>query len=163
MESVELFDIEGYEVKRIINVIPVYWYRWKALNEPSLVPVLRKFGKRDNLEFGVHIFVCGKMGIITILSEYLTDLKTVTFEILATSLSDWTGPKDNEQVEVLISEFIETILQDEFASPIQVFVCPECQAAYIINKDQDVKKGILECPYCDKSVKFEKNLVPPDI
>lgn len=163
MQSVELFDIEEDEVRFIIDAIPVYWYRWKNVLEPSLMPVLRKFGKRDNLIFGVHIFVSGKNGIVTILSEYLTDLKTVTFEIFGVSLEKWKGPIDNENVESFISEIIEGILQDKFVIPTQVFICPECEAAYIINKEYDVKKGNVECQNCGKTVKFARNLVPPEI
>lgn len=163
METVELFDIEEDEVKGILDVIPVYWYRWKDILEPSLVPVLRKFGKRNNLLFGVHIFACGKNGIVTILSEYLTDLKTVNFEISGVSLSNWSGPRDDVGVESRISEIIEDILQEEHASPTEIFVCPECEAAYIIDLEHDVENGMIECQGCGKLMKFRKNLVPPEL
>lgn len=163
METVELFDIEQDKIRRILDIIPVYWYSQKDLLEPSLVPVLRKFEKKGSLVFGVHIYAYGKNCIITILSEYLTDSKTVTFEIQGTSLSSWFEPRENENAEVRISEIIEEILQEEFALPIRIFVCPECEAAYIIREDTDVVDGMVLCRNCDKSFKFSKNLVPPEL
>ena len=163
MESVELFDVEEEEVRRILDALPVYWYRLKSLFEPSLVPVLRKFGKRGTLIFGVHIFACGKNDIITVLSEYHSDLKTANFDIQGNSLLSWSRIIENENAEIRISEIIEDILQDNFASPIQVFVCPQCEAAYIINLEQDVKNGLIECQGCGKSVRYTKNLVPPEL
>ena len=163
METVELFDIGEEKIKGILDAIPIYWYRQKGLPEPSLVPVLRKYVKKNSHILGVHIFAYGKNDIITILSEYLADLKTATFEILETSLSNLLERQNNESIEVRISEIIEEILQEEFPTSIQIFVCPECEAAYIISEETDVIDGMVLCRKCDKSVKFNKNLVPTEL
>ncbi len=163
MEIIELFDIEEDEVRRILNLLPVYWYHMKSLPEPSLLPIIRKFNKKDKFVYGIHVFTYGNSVMLTILSEYLIDMKTVSFEILETLLPNPTELTRNDYVEIRISEIIEDILQDKYATPIQIFVCPLCEAVFIINNDSDIQDEMIQCKKCNKSMKLSMNLFPPEL
>lgn len=161
METVEFHDIEEDTLRSLLHEIPVIWKENSGFFDDGLKLVFKNIGNLDNLLFGVHIFT-HKNGtkMFIILTEYFRDTQIATFNINARTNVGWLAPsyytigeeKFRTILENLTTEDLEMLsIKNLRHESDDIFVCPNCNAQYLMRVLQITEDVRIVCQNCNQS------------
>ena len=158
METLELYDIDEYQLRGLLHEIPELWKENSGFFGTTLKPVFQNFGELDNLIFGVHVFShANGTWILIVLTEYLRDARIASFNISARNLVGWFGPSADKKGEIKFREILEKLtyeelemfsVENQYQESDVIFVCPNCSAQYLMRVLRVTRDGRIECQNC---------------
>lgn len=163
MEIVEIAGIKKQEVRALIDEVPLIWNRGCGVFDQGMKPLLRNFGEKGNLLFGVHVHSMGQQYIVVILTEHDSETNKALMRIHMSSIGGLLGPKKYEEGEEKLRKAVEKSM-DETLSAIRAkytgdlswrgvdFKCPLCGSLYFLPRKLIDKNGKTRCQNCDKLV-----------
>ena len=162
MEIVELADIDRQELRAFVDEVPSIWQKKSGVFDRGMMPLLRNFGEKGNLLFGVHVYSMGP-GIAVILTEHDSDANRAAMRIHMISLAGLGGPSEYGPGEKKLRAAIEELMDEtlievrnqysgDLGSRGKSFKCPNCGATYFASRRTINKEGKTRCQNCDKIV-----------
>ena len=163
MEIVELAGINKQEIRAFVNEVPAVWKKKSGFFDREMNPLLRNFGEKGNLLFGVHVYNLGSQCVAVILTEHDSDTDRAAIRIQMTTLVGLGGPSEDTRGEKRLRAAIEESMdetlvkvRDQYSGDLgwrgKTFKCPNCGATYFASRQTISKEGKTRCQNCDKIV-----------
>ncbi len=163
MEIVELAGINRQELRAFVDEVPSIWQKKSGVLDPGMNPLLRNFGEKGNLLFGVHVYNMGPQCVAVILTEHDDDSNRGTMRIHMATLAGFGGPsewvrgekKHRDAIDACMDETLDVVRaqysRDSSWRGMSV-KCPSCGASYFVSRRMVDREGKTRCQNCDKIV-----------
>lgn len=151
------------ELRAFIDEVSSIWEKKSGIFDRGMNPLLRNFGEKGNLLFGVHVYNIGSQSVAVILTEHDSDTNRATMRIHMTTLVGLGGPSEWGHGEKKLRDAIDecreetlAVVRAQYSGDLSwrgvSFKCPSCGASYFVSRRLVDSEGNTRCQNCNRIV-----------